>query len=86
MNPADASFIARLVELFETHGGAVPGRELTAEDFDIQKLERDGFIFRTGSHLDGGRYLIGAKLERAVARGSMCVPDLEVQTVLGRQP
>ncbi len=51
-----------LLELLEQHG-AVPGFELTAAGFNIERLLTDGLIMRGVGRYDAGRYLAGPALE-----------------------
>lgn len=59
--------VKQLVSMFARHRGFLPAYELTADNFDIEQLERDGFIFRTANHLENGCFLIGDALKRAVS-------------------
>lgn len=55
-----------LLELFDTHRGFIPPFELLAHGFDIPDLIARGLIIKSECHLDGGCYLIGSELRKAV--------------------
>lgn len=53
---------AQLLEIFELFSGRVPAFELQAAGYDCAALERERWIYRSPSHLDGGCYLMGERL------------------------